>query len=319
MSNAKIEKSYIENGDMEKINRYSRKELTPDEVYVFTAALCDNDIDRDGEKFSLSALYELKELFTGKTGICDHSMKSSDQKARIFDTYVEKQEGRTTADGEDLYCLKARAYMLRNESSRSLIEEIDAGIKKEVSVSCSMKTCRCSVCQTDKRVQRCEHIVGNTYGGKRCYSVLEDALDAYEFSFVAVPAQRNAGVTKSFNNTEVKNMEDIVNTIKSCDKEGMQLSKSQADHLASYIEALEEEAKIGADYKKELSKEIVSRFALQFPEIDSKLFSGIVSVMTAKELLAFKNGLEKSRKSVIPQIMPIKTDKENSNYSQFRI
>lgn len=42
-------------------------------------------------------------------------MKSSDQKARIFDTYIEKQDGRFTVDGEPLCCLKAKAYMLNNE------------------------------------------------------------------------------------------------------------------------------------------------------------------------------------------------------------
>ena len=33
---------------------------------------------------------------------------------------------------------------------------------------------------------------------KRCHVVLSDVTDAYEWSFVAVPAQREAGVTKQF-------------------------------------------------------------------------------------------------------------------------
>ena len=36
------------------------------------------------------------------------------------------------------------------------------------------------------------------YKGKLCYGLLKEPTDAYEFSFVAVPAQRGAGVTKSF-------------------------------------------------------------------------------------------------------------------------
>jgi hypothetical protein len=36
------------------------------------------------------------------------------------------------------------------------------------------------------------------YGGKICHTVLDGITDAYEWSFVAVPAQRNAGVTKKF-------------------------------------------------------------------------------------------------------------------------
>ena len=40
--------------------------------------------------------------------------------------------------------------------------------------------------------------MGQLYGEKRCHVVLSDVTDAYEWSFVAVPAQREAGVTKQF-------------------------------------------------------------------------------------------------------------------------
>ena len=56
---------YVENGfspsteDLKKINKYTRREFDADSLYVFTVILCDNDIDRDFEKFSLSALNEL--------------------------------------------------------------------------------------------------------------------------------------------------------------------------------------------------------------------------------------------------------------------
>ena len=135
---------YVEKGfspsteDLKKINKYTRREFDADSLYVFTVILCDNDIDRDFEKFSLSALNELKTLFVGKTGISDHSMKSSDQKARVFETWIEKGNT-TTADGEPYYMLKAKAYMLKNEENKGFIDELDAGIKKEVSVSCSSK------------------------------------------------------------------------------------------------------------------------------------------------------------------------------------
>ena len=105
-------------------------------------------------------------MFVGKTGIFDHSMKSADQKARIFETYVEKEAGKKTVDGEDLYVLKARVYMLKNDDNKSLIDDIEAGIKKEVSVSCSMGESVCSVCGKDKRRGGCNHIGGRRYGGR---------------------------------------------------------------------------------------------------------------------------------------------------------
>lgn len=125
--------------DFEKIRAFTRREFSEDELYVFEATLCDNDIDRDFEKFSDSALSALQKLFIGKTGIKDHSMKAQDQTARIFDTRLEKTAGRTTADGEPYIALKAKAYMVRTPENESLIKDIDAGIKKEVSVSCSAK------------------------------------------------------------------------------------------------------------------------------------------------------------------------------------
>ena len=60
--------------EMELINRYSRRTLSPEEVYRFTVVLCDNDIDRDYERFTKDALEILSTLYVGKTGIFDHSM-----------------------------------------------------------------------------------------------------------------------------------------------------------------------------------------------------------------------------------------------------
>lgn len=189
MSEGYVEKSLsVESSDMDKINQFTRAKLDAGSVYIFSVVLCNNDIDRDFEKFSLSTLKQLKDLFVGRTGIFDHSMKSSDQKARIFDTWIEKSDGKRTTDGEDFYQLKAKAYMLKSDENRTLINEIDAGIKKEVSVSCSVEKSICSVCNHDKRQGMCEHISGKIYDDSLAYTILEGAKDAYEFSFVAVPA-----------------------------------------------------------------------------------------------------------------------------------
>jgi hypothetical protein len=42
-----------------------------------------------------------------------------------------------------------------------------------------------------------DHIKGMAYEDGTCYGNLIDPTDAYEYSFVAVPSQRKAGVTKS--------------------------------------------------------------------------------------------------------------------------
>lgn len=318
MTQGIIQKSVATNEDLAKIQQFSRRELLPEEIYVFNVDLCNNDIDRDFEKFSVETLEQMAKLFVGKTGIFDHSMKSSDQTARIFDAFVERINGKKTADGEDFYCLKAKAYMLNNEQNRSLIDSIEAGIKKEVSVSCSVDKAYCSICSTDRKRAACEHRKGRMYGDRLCFNILTDATDAYEFSFVAVPAQREAGVTKSFSLKEEAEMQDIVKMISQGDE--LTLSKSQTSELYSYIEGLKQEAELGEAYKKKLIKQVVELFKSAFPKMDEALFVSVASVMTSKELLGFCDGMKKSlNESKIKPQLAVKAETKMNDYSDFKI
>ena len=318
MTQGIILKSVATNEDLAKIQQFSRRELLPEEIYVFNVDLCNNDVDRDYEKFSVETLKQMAELFVGKTGIFDHSMKSTDQTARIFDAFVEKVNGKKTADGEDFYSLKAKAYMLNNEENKSLIDSIEAGIKKEVSVSCSVDKAYCSICHTDKKRAACEHRKGKMYGDRLCFNILTDATDAYEFSFVAVPAQREAGVTKSFSLKEEAEMQDIVKMISQGDE--ITLSKSQTNELYSYIEGLKQEAELGEAYKKKLIKQVVDLFKSAFPKMDEALFVSVASVMTSKELLGFCDGMKKSlNESKIKPQLAVKAETKTNDYSDFKI
>ena len=186
-----------------KINQFTRRVLTEDELYVFSVILCDNDIDRDCERFSDEALETLKEKFIGRTGISDHDPSSANQTARIFDTEIITDTSRTSGSGGPYKYIKASAYMVRTDDNRTLIAEIDGGIKKEVSISCSASKRVCSVCGCDKSVSSCNHVKGKLYGGKLCHTILGGITDAYEWSFVAVPAQVNAGVTKRCTTSDI--------------------------------------------------------------------------------------------------------------------
>ena len=185
--------------ELARINRFAKKELRAEEVYTFAVKLCDNEVDRDFERFDRAALEKLSELFVGRTGIFDHSWSAGGQTARIYRAEVIEEETRTTAGDKYCWC-KGWAYMLRTEKNAELIAEIEGGIKKEVSVGCSAAKRSCSICGKDAGL--CEHERGKYYGGKLCYAVLSDITDAYEWSFVAVPAQRAAGVVKRFGQSE---------------------------------------------------------------------------------------------------------------------
>lgn len=64
---------------LQALNQFTRRTHSADEVYIFDVLLCDNEIDRDFERFSLSALQSMKTLFVGKTGIFDHNRAGSNR------------------------------------------------------------------------------------------------------------------------------------------------------------------------------------------------------------------------------------------------
>lgn len=118
--------------------------------------------------------------------------------------------------GEPGCYLKGYAYMLRTQENEGLIAEIAGGIKKEVSVSCAVSRCVCSICGHDIHDRGlCSHVKGRTYEGKRCIARLADPTDAFEWSFVAVPAQPRAGVVKGFR--EAGTLEQLLSSL---DQEG---------------------------------------------------------------------------------------------------
>lgn len=198
---AQLQTQEVTEQELKAINKFTLEPLEASEVFTFAAVLCDNELDRQYEQFSLKALKELQKLFVGKTVIKDHFAAADNQVARIYATelvYTDK----TLSNGEPYVQLKAHCYMVRTESNKDLITEIKAGIKKEGSVGCRVSSSICSICGTDNAKTYCRHWPGRSYekegGATVCTFRLDGAKDAYEFSLVAVPAQRSAGVSKSY-------------------------------------------------------------------------------------------------------------------------
>ena len=270
--------------ELEAINAFAKTELSAEQVYTFSVVLCDNEVDRDFEKFSDEALNKLSELFVGRTGIFDHEWKATNQTARIYRTEIVKTDGVLNSLGDVYRVLKGYAYMLRNEKNAELIAEIEAGIKKETSVGCSVARRVCSVCGEEVRPNGCGHIPGREYGGKLCYLELFDVNDAYEWSFVAVPAQRAAGVTKRFGAAD-----DLKSLV----------SSAEGARFFNEYEALEKDAVLGREYKNALRNEVLRLSMLCDPKIFEAL-SENAKFMGAHELESLKGAFEKSLEDKFP-------------------
>lgn len=261
----------LEPEELEAINRFAKTALRAEEVYTFSVILCDNEIDRDMERFDEATLEALAQLFVGKTGISDHRWESGRQVARIYRCEFMYEEGRKTSDGRDYACVKARVYMLRSQENAALIADIEGGIKRETSVGCAVAETRCSIC--GESLGSCGHEKGREYGGKLCHGVLCGAVDAYEWSFVAVPAQRGAGVTKAFG------------------KDGESFDAGQ--------EELIKLARLGRSYMKSLRAE-VKRLGLICDRELYKNMDGAIEAMEPDALETMKAALEERAAAKLP-------------------
>lgn len=308
----------VSDEELELINSYTRRKLTKDEVYVFSVVLCDNDIDRDGERFTVESLFALEKLFVGKTGIFDHNPTAKNQTARIFACSVEAVSGRKTATGDDYFRLKARAYMPVSEKNRDIILSLDSGIIKEVSVGCAVEEILCSIC--GEKTDTCPHKKGEIYGSKICCGELINPYDAYEWSFVAVPSQREAGVTKSaYLKGEKTSMENILKKLEQGD---INMNSAECSKLLSYIDGLKRSAKDGVFYRDSLIADVLRLSASVQPEISRETMESVAKSMTVAQLNEFKTAFEKKKNeafSATPQLYSEKNKNKTAVNGQFRI
>ena len=261
---------------LEAINAQAKAELTAEQVYVFSVRLCDDQIDRDGERFDTAALPVLAKMFVGKTGIVDHKWSASGQVARIFETQVVQEDG--------VSYIKAWAYIRRGGNAEEIIADIEAGIKKEISVGCAMGRAVCSICGGEYGT--CGHQKGEHYDGALCCVILKEPMDAYEFSFVAVPAQREAGVIKGMG-------------------EGKRCLKELADEFGAQGEYRElyTQAQLGKRYENQLRSEVVRLFLGLDMGMEEPVLRSITKKVSAEELLHLKDALEER----MAEYMPVQT------------
>ena len=251
---ARIEKAAVGEHELALINAQALRALSADEVFTFRFAACDNQVDRDCERFTDATLEQLAKLYVGKPVLRDHMWSAGAQTARVYDAQV-------VSEGE-VKRLVLSCYMVRTASTADTIAAIEGGILRECSVGCAVERSVCSICGADRRNGDCGHKKGERYDGALCFTRLMGASDAYEFSFVAVPAQPRAGVVKRFGS------------------EGTELRM------------LRKQAELGQRYLTGLRREVVRLAMLADGHLDGKIFTKAVGRLDEAELLELKRAYE---------------------------
>lgn len=296
--------------DIALINQHTIRELRPEEVKCFSVVMCDNDIDRDMERFTDKTLERLMTMFEGRTVISDHNWKSGNQIGRIYHCEVRTTTKKNKA-GTALKQLVGRFYILNTEANRDKIDAIEGGILKEVSVDCSIGKRTCSLCGEEMTIDwssmkmecRNHHILGKTYPGQGlCFLNLDDPGDAYELSFVAVPAQRNAGVTKGRGNHSGLSLEEwarrkqIVEesngvTIPDAAWEAVILGKAASAEVVATLKAQKQDKEGSSSVVKNMPEEQFDDDCIEYAilpaaKIDTMTYSSgvLAAAFAAKEL-----------------------------------
>lgn len=304
----------ISDEDIKQINKFTKRILKKSEVYVFSMVLCDNEVDREYEKFTVKSLEKLSSLFVGKTGILDHDAKAEKQLARIFSCRIENLKTKNSV-GENYCRLVAKAYIPRTKNTEDFIMQIDSGIKKEVSVRCLMGKNLCCICGDN--INLCEHKKGKIYsvGNQKvlCHSILENPIDAYEWSFVAVPTQVSAGVIKESSNGKLQNELEIIDKIK------LESSKKGNKNFEKLIKNLEDKVKIGQNYIDEMKDEVFKFLSFAEPQIERKVIKKMTDSLDFDELKNFRKVIKSKNLPFYSQFVNENEQISQKKISEFKI
>ena len=282
MDNKKIKKKGLNDNnlssieaDLELINKHTIKPLTSDEVYTFKVQICDNDVDRVGDKMTDNFLEQVADNITGVTGLKDHDWSVENQLARLYDAEVVTDDNKLTVLGEPRKYVLGKAYTL--SKYKDYIDSINAGLLKETSISFESEGDVCSICgepmiKDDCDIGHCKngHIAGHIYDSVVCYNKIDKLTDILEWSLVAVPCQRNAGIkNKNYNggNSIMKKAELLIRQFMS----SKAYEKADDDDKATLNEATESE---DVELSEEDIRKIVdenSKLKAKVKELESKV------------------------------------------------
>ena len=89
LKQARLLKAALDEGELDLINRQALRPLAAEEVFTFRLAACNNQVDRDCERFTDETLEGFAALFVGRPVLRDHDWETKNQTARVYAAGVE--------------------------------------------------------------------------------------------------------------------------------------------------------------------------------------------------------------------------------------
>lgn len=193
--NVKIEDE-ISDADLELIKSHTvEQNIDKNDLFVFRVRLCDTNIDRVFDKMTPHFIEQVANRASGMPCLFDHVWEADGIEARVY-------KAESVKEGNECY-VKLYCYCL--SSQKDTIDRIRYGLLREVSIGFESIHDKCSICGCETTKGKngetlCPngHTMGKEYDGKLCYNIIDELSDLLEFSFVSVPAQRQASIIKNF-------------------------------------------------------------------------------------------------------------------------
>ncbi len=175
--------------DLDIINKMGNVDIKRDEILCFSLRSADIAVDRSYEHFADGALQKMANMSVGKSFLMDHNWTT--------DSHIGKIYAAKAVDGQ----LLQKVYVANEDYNRKTIKNILLGIYNKVSVGfgVDLNAMLCDSCGNKSFYdEACMHTVGSLdeKGGTTTITI-KDVSDYYEVSLVPVPAQRDAGISRS--------------------------------------------------------------------------------------------------------------------------
>lgn len=148
-------------------------------------------------------------------------------------------------------------------------------------------------------MQDCGHRKGEWYEGRLCHTVLHGAEDAYEWSFVAVPAQRQAGVVKE---SRLESQQRTVQKLWQAGEEGsgLWIDREEACQMKRMMKNLMEDCE---DARRMARKELLQKAAgEQMDERASEELWEVLELLSIRQMKALGKLIDNRQTMEQPQL-----------------